>query len=91
MTEQVFIDEFSTGLDELSRRRQRSTREVLKALLGMKRVSVFEITENDVIAATVQRIVDRKLAVVTPGTYPWSDVEVTDAGRDYIEQKRKAA
>jgi hypothetical protein len=57
----------------------------------MDRVSIFEITDNEVIAATVQRILDRKLAIVTPRTYPWSDVEVTDAGRAYVEQERKTA
>lgn len=87
MTETVFIDHFSSGLDELPKRRQRSTRDVLAALSGMKRVSIFEVTDNDVIAATVDRIAARGLATITPSNFPWSDVEVTEAGKSYLAGK----
>lgn len=91
MTGAVFIDEFSSGLDDLPKRRQRSTRSVLTALSGMKRVSIFEVTDNDVIAATVDRIVARGLATIAPSNFPWSNVEVTEAGRNYLAGKGRVA
>ena len=46
MTTPVFIDIFSSGLDELTRRQQADIATVLTVLDRTKRYSVFEATDN---------------------------------------------
>ena len=81
----VHIDRFSAGLDELTRRQQADPREVLRCLDRIKRFSIFEATDNQTIAKTMDLLEERKLIVTTPRGYPWSDVELTEAGRRMIE------
>lgn len=85
MKYRVHIDRFSVGLDELTRKQQASAVEVLKVLHAAGRFSVFEATDNDVIAKTMERLVHQKLIEVdtSPG-FPWSNVKLTAAGRERI-------
>lgn len=77
----VFIDRFSAGLDDLTRKQQRDPKRVLEVLRRTKRFSVFEATENQDIARTMTMLRDQKLITVdnSPG-YPWSNVSVTRKG-----------
>jgi hypothetical protein len=84
----VRIDRFSAGLDELTRKQQRSFTEVLRVLDRTKRFSIFEATENQVIARTMDGLTEQGLINVTPQGYPWSAVELTDAGRGLLEKTK---
>jgi len=80
--------DFSTGLADMPRRKQRYAEEVLRVLHRHGRFSVFEATANDVIARTMDDVIRRKLVEVdnSPG-YPWSNVKLTDAGLALIGEK----
>ena len=84
----VFIDRFSAGLDELTRKEQASVVEVLRVLKRTGRFSVFEATDNDTIARTMDFIVKQKLVEINPNedAYPWSRVTLTARGEEAIEQ-----
>lgn len=77
----IYIDAFASGMDELPKFRQRSTREVLRHLNVAGRFSMFEATDNDVIAATVDRIMRRELVKTSDIGFPWTKVELTSAGK----------
>lgn len=81
----VRICQFSVGIDELSRRKQRSDVEVLKVLAEHKRFSVFEATANQIIASTMTRMQGKYFKVVG-GAYPWCKIELTDEGRGLLGQ-----
>jgi hypothetical protein len=78
----VHVCSTSSGLDELTRRQQANARIVLAHLEKAGRFSVFEVTANQVIAKMMDRLGDDNLIEVdnSPG-FPWSSVELTDAGR----------
>lgn len=79
----LFIDSFTNGLDELTRRQQRDRQTVLRHLDIAKRFSVFEATANKVIAETMDSLVrDSLIAVDNSPGYPWSNVTLTKAGHD---------
>jgi hypothetical protein len=81
----TFIDSFSSGLDELPLRKQRSTRCVLQHLEQHGRFSVFEVTDNDTIATTVDRIIRREyIETDISAGYPWTKTKLTDAGKAYL-------
>lgn len=52
----MFIDCFSVGIDDLPKKKQRSTVEVLRVLQKHGRFSCFEASANDVIASTMRNI-----------------------------------
>jgi hypothetical protein len=83
----TFIDSFSSGLDDLPRRKQRSTRYVLQHLEQHGRFSVFEATDNDTIAATVDRVI--RLGYIESDIscgYPWTKTKLTEAGKAYLSR-----
>lgn len=85
MTIMIFIDEFTSGLDDLPIRKQRSTKHVLEYLERNGRFSVFEATANDTIATTVDRVIRRGyIETDISGGYPWTKTKLTDAGRAYL-------
>jgi hypothetical protein len=83
----TFIDTFSCGLDDLPKRKQRSTRHVLEHLEKRGRFSVFEATDNDTIAATVDRVIARGYidTDISCG-YPWTKIQLTEAGKAYLSR-----
>lgn len=81
----MIVDRFSAGLDDLSRKQQKDHVTVLRALSKMTRYSVFEATENDSIARTMDYIIKANLIAHTGGAFPWSNFELTDAGRAVLE------
>lgn len=85
MTTPVFLDRFSSGLDELTRRQQASIATVLRVPARTKRYSVFEATDNQTIAKTMDAIIDRELIATDNSCgYPWTKCELTDAGREWL-------
>lgn len=87
MKKPVFLDRFSSGLDELTRRQQADVGEVLTVLDREMRYSVFEATENQTIAKTMDRIIAEELITTDNSCgYPWTRCELTDAGREYLKR-----
>ena len=83
------IDRFSAGLDELSRKDQRNQLKVLAVLAQAKLFSVFEATENAVIAATMTTVMKSGWVADVGGGYPWTNIELTDAGREALGHGEK--
>lgn len=75
---------FSAGLDDLTRKQQADHVEVLKVLARTERFSVFEATNNHVIAQTMGGLLDGPLLKRTGGAYPWVTCELTEAGKRLI-------
>ena len=100
MSYAVHIDRFSSGLDDLTRKQQADHIAVLKVLARTGRYSIFEATENQVIAKTMDRLLWKECITVTAGVkqkhglllkrtggeYPWTTVELTDAGKQLIRE-----
>lgn len=86
----MLTDRFTAGLDELTAKQARDPVVVLKTLDSIKRFSVFEATENQVIAKTMDMIFKRGYAVRMGGEFPWTNVELTDAGRALIAEAERA-
>lgn len=70
----------TAGLDELTRREQKDEEKVLQALHKAGRFSVFEATDNPVIANMMEWLLKSGLIEVTPKGFPWSDVKLTERG-----------
>lgn len=96
----VHIDRFSAGLDELTRVQQADHVAVLSVLARTGRFSVFEASENAIIARTMDRLLHKGCTMVDRdgtkheygmlvkslgGAYPWTNVELTDGGRRLLE------
>ena len=86
----MIVDNFTSGLDDLTRKQQRDIAIVLKVLEKHKRFSVFEATANDVIARTMDEVYKGKYVRDTGGAFPWRNVELTDAGRALIGATHEA-
>jgi hypothetical protein len=85
LNDTAFIDTFSGGLDSLPKRSQSSLKAVLRHLKsGDGRVSIFEVTSNDLIAGTMGRILDRGFATVEVLGYPWHRYRLPESGNAYI-------
>lgn len=100
----AFICSFSSGLDELPRRKQKDVVEVLKVLKACGRFSVFEATDNDVIARMMDRLIHKGCAIVRDGVrtdygrlietdntcgFPWTKVKLTEAGERLLADSAK--
>lgn len=101
MTAAVYIDCFSAGLDDLTRKQQADHIEVLRVLARTGRYSIFEATENEVIARTMDRLLWKSCRTVVGGVrmfngrgllltriggqYPWVEVALTEAGKRLLE------
>ena len=78
----IHICSHSVGLDEMPKRQQRDRVAVLRMLEQAGRFSVFEVTANQTIARTVQGLIDREYVTTSIECgFPWTTVELTDAGR----------
>jgi len=76
---------FSSGIDDLPRRKQADDLAVLRVLAETKRFSVFEAGANDTIARTMTRLMASPYLRDLGGAYPWTHVELTDAGKALLE------
>lgn len=86
----IFTDRFTAGLDELTVKQSRDTVAVLKILDRTKRFSCFEASANMTIANAMTDIFKRGLVKDLGGGYPWTNVELTDAGRALIAEAERA-
>ena len=75
----TFIDSFTSGLEELPRRKQRDPDAVLAVLRAAKRFSVFEATANSTIARMMEEL-QRLGRISTDNScgYPWINVTAID-------------
>ena len=80
----VFVDRFSAGLDDLSRKDQGNTAKVLAVLKRTGEFSCFEASENQTIAATMTRLLKSDRLESLGGAYPWTKVRVTPAGEEFL-------
>ena len=100
----AFICSFSSGLDDLPRKKQNDAVEVLKVLKASGRFSVFEATANDVIARMMYRLIHKGYSVIRDGVrtdygllietdntcgFPWTNVKLTEAGERLLADSAK--
>lgn len=81
----VHICRHTAGLDELTRRQQAVPRLVLGVLARTKRFSVFEASDNQVIARTMTYLSSDGFFRATGGAFPWTEVELTPAGERLVD------
>jgi hypothetical protein len=86
----MYVDCFTAGLDDLKRKEQRDMRTVLKKLSTMKRFSVFEASDNDVIAKTMTDICQGGYIETTGGDFPWTEFKITPKGQAVIDEVKNA-
>jgi hypothetical protein len=78
----IIVCSFATGIDDMPRKDQRDPIKVLRVLDQGKRYSVFEATDNQTIAKTMDYLIHKSGYVKTiGGEFPWTQIEITDAGR----------
>jgi hypothetical protein len=78
----VQIDCFTTGLDELSPRKQGDVIAVLRHMEAVGRVSIFDVTATQDLAETVTRVESLGYAKLDNSCgYPWFDVRMHEAGQ----------
>lgn len=80
MKYRVFISRHTAGLDDLTRREQKDEEKVLRRLHEIKQFSVFEATDNPVIAGMMDWLLKAGHIEITPKGFPWSDVKLTESG-----------
>lgn len=85
MSDAVHVCSFSVGIDELPHKDQSDAAKVLRVLAEHKRFSVFEATANTVIASTMDRMQGKYFKVIG-GQYPWCQIELTQEGKDLLEE-----
>lgn len=66
-----FIDSFSSGLDDLSRKDRRDDEKVLAILRAEGRVSIFEVTASEDISGTITRLQKSGRITIQVEQYPW--------------------
>jgi hypothetical protein len=81
----IIICRFSDRIEDMRRNDQRRPVAVLRVLDKCKRFSVFEATGNAVIARTMTNLFDRGYVKSIGGAFPWTEVEITEAGRKLMQ------
>ena len=72
MSYPIYIDRFSAGLDELTRKEQRNSEAVLAVLRQAKRFSAFEASDNAAIARTMTMLIETgRVTTDNSCGYPW--------------------
>lgn len=92
MSTAIHLCSFSSGIDDMKRKDQRDLDKVLDVLERQprKRFSVFEVTDNMVIARTMQRVVDDGYIKTDISCgYPWTAYTVTEKGKARLEEYRR--
>lgn len=89
----VHVCILSVGLDDLTRKQQRDKRIVAGVLARAGRYSVFEATDNDTIAGTMDALVRSGWFVFDPDAfgYPWTKVTLTEAGAAALSYEHSKA
>jgi hypothetical protein len=76
--EKIFIDSFSSGLDDLTRQQQGDQSYVIDFLRENPRFSCFDASANTIIASTMTNLCKRRLTLAINDSYPWSTVTHID-------------
>lgn len=84
----IYIDCFTSGLEDLKRSEQKQLGKVLTVLQKKMRFSVFEATDNPIIAKTMTKIMQEGYVKDLGGGYPWTNVEITEKGLKAIQEGR---
>lgn len=87
MSDVIFIDCFSEGLDDLPRKKQGDHCAVLNVLHRAGRFSCFEASANQTIARTMDFIIHGGYIETTDNGYPWTGVKLTQKGLDAIANR----
>lgn len=75
-----------SSLDDLRKKDRDDADKVLAVLARAGRFSTFEA--DGTLGSTIQGLLNRKLIRTTGGEYPWTTVELTDAGKKQLEATR---
>lgn len=84
----VHICTSSIGLDELKPKQARNLKLVLGIIAQHGRFSVFDATENKVIANTMTKLGQGGYYNRTGGSFPWCNIKLTDKGRNLLADER---
>lgn len=79
------IDSF-TSLDDLPRKQHGNPLAVLAALQSAGRFSTFEASEYPRLGSTLTTVLKSNWIERTWGAYPWTFVELSDAGRAALKE-----
>lgn len=72
---------FTEGLDELPQKKQRNPCDVARHIARAGRSSIFEATENEVIAATMDWLIEHGwLELDSSCGYPWTKAKLSAVG-----------
>lgn len=85
----MIVCTFSGGLDDMKRKDQRDKAALLRKLSTMKAFSIFEVTDNQTIAKTMQSLVNQGQIKTTGGAFPWTTFEITPAGQAIIDANKE--
>jgi len=81
------VKTISVGLDELTRRQQRSSVEVARVLAQRGRFTVFEATANIDIARTIDRLQRKDWFTFDHSVgYPWTRCALNEVGRRALKE-----
>lgn len=85
----VHLDCFTVGLDDLTEEQQKDHRKVLEILDKAGMFSVFEATDNEVIANTMTELEKTEMIKTTrEGTsFPWLKVELTEKAKAFLAEQ----
>ncbi len=83
MPYRVYVDSFS-ALDDVPRKNHSDPIEVGRVLARVGRFSVFEATENQRLAGTIEHLGSNGWFDYEPEGYPWTRATVTNAGRQAL-------
>lgn len=82
----IFVCSFSSGLDDIPKKKRRDPKAVLAVLLKNPRFSCFEV--DSALADTLALLGQQEF--IRPSEhedgYPWSRVQVTEAGMAYLQE-----
>jgi hypothetical protein len=81
----IHVCSFDTGLADLKRNEQRDPALVLNHLAQSGEFSNFEATDNQVIARTIQGLINNGYMITTKKTYPWTEIKITTKGNKFLE------
>ena len=84
----IFVCSFSGALGDMKRKDQHDRLKVLAVLKASPRFSVWDASDNKIIANTMTDLMTDGLIDYPdpqPG-YPWSEARVTEAGMKLLEQ-----
>lgn len=83
----MFMCNFSTRLDDLSRKEQGDPEKVIEVLKETGRFSCFEATANATIAGTLTELCKERILTNPASQYPWTEILMID-GKPFRHRKQ---